>query len=219
MSERLFEELGELERQRQAEVPPEPAELSSAFRAKLAQQSLAALREHSAPAKVLRPARWIPALAVVLAVAAGALLFWVPSSRLPAYELTINGGERSHRSGQPGPSNSVLKISEGTVLSVELRPEEPVAGLVAARAYLYAAEKLRAWDSSFEISPEGSVRGELSAGTSELEVLSHRGELVLVLAAGSLPEVSELEETLRTGLDTPGLQIFRRALERGPETR
>lgn len=215
MKDGWLEELGEFERRRQAEARGEPSRVSREFKARLASRALHALREPPREGRLLRAQRWVPAIAAALAAAAAVMLFWAPRPALPAYELTIRGGERSERSGAPDPSNRVLKLSEGTVLTVALRPEEPVAGKISAVAYLYDGQNLRAWDSSFEISSEGALYGELAVGAAELAATGAKSEVVIAVAAGALPGPARLEKYLRSGHESSSRRIyfFRRTIE------
>lgn len=231
MSDRILEELGELERERQAELADEvPARaLSDAFKARLVASALAASASpastsppSTSPApslskpRAIRSRPWMSRTVVGLAAIAAAVLVAVlaprsPSS-LPRYELTVTGGERAQRSGMATSDAKELRLAEGGAVLLELRPDEPVEAAIALQAYLYAENKLIAWDAATDVSPEGAARVELRVNSALASSMHNDAELVVVLARRDDPPATKtIEAQLRAGGERSGAwTLFRR---------
>ena len=152
--------------------------LSTALQAKLTLQAMGGGRR---PAKVvpLRPAVWL----IPLAMAALALLVLWPRgpAALPGYAGRVEGGDLVERGAAVPVASPTRALSAGSLLTLELRPERPVEGPVAARAYVRSAA--RAWVAPGvpEVDPGGAVRLRGRAG-EVLGVVTGTVTVVLMVA-------------------------------------
>ncbi len=58
----------------------------------------------------------------------------------------------------PPGAAAVVALRSGDRYEIEMRPEAPVVGAVAARAFLVRGDEVRPWDPPVEIAREGTVR-------------------------------------------------------------
>ena len=100
-----------------------------------------------------------------LALAAGLGLFVMNEARrgdgdLPRYAMVATGGESELRgSGATEQGASALRVRAGSRFELVLRPATPIAGPVAARAFVVRpAGTMELTDANVEVSSEGSVR-------------------------------------------------------------
>jgi hypothetical protein len=56
-----------------------------------------------------------------------------------------------------GPTEAYSALALGGEFDLTLRPESPVVGAVAARAFLIRGNEVRPWDLPFSVSPDGLV--------------------------------------------------------------
>ena len=111
-----------------------------------------------------RPA--IVAAAGALAVAAAVLLWMRPKSEggaLPPFSISAEGGEKDVR-GAPAPGGgtptlaTLQRVRARSELTVSVRPETPVKGAVAARAFVVSGDAIAEAPAISEVAPSGAVR-------------------------------------------------------------
>lgn len=165
-------------------------------------------------------ARWrrSTTIGVFLFAAAAALFFWMrttPSATpIAMYALTIEGGDRASRSGDPAPSGPV-KVSPGGRLVIVARPEKPVGEQVSAVVRVAKGDALMAWDVPVQVSVEGAVR--IDADPTALARLPD-GTSTLVIFVGRPEALPKDETSARAIRSSPpaALRVLERPLERAP---
>jgi hypothetical protein len=196
--DRLLRSLGTLAREQDAEQPPAALlpPLHPAAHGRLvdeilgtavpAPRPLAVATEGVAVRAQRRLGRWLAALLVPAAVAAGATL-WLHAAPppLPGYEATVTGGVSETRSAPP-PSTAPILLDPGSPLEVVLRPQTEVPRSLEARAFWARADDLRPWtEAEVDHSPRGAFRFR---GRAPRPFGPGPGHLVLVVAPpGQLP--------------------------------
>jgi hypothetical protein len=139
--------------------------LDEATKARLAARATRDL----APRKVIAFRRAL-LLAGPIAAAAGLILFLsfrsssTAGPTLPAYSLSLSGGDRATRSGEPVEQGPV-ELHPGSRLEVVLRPATAVAGGVVVQSFVAEDGDARLLNVPIERSAEGAVRiaGEAQA--------------------------------------------------------
>jgi hypothetical protein len=126
-----------------------------------------------------RKTAWIAAAAAPLALAAGLLLWVNRASPLPVYSLELSGTVDTVR-GESAPAEVPL-VETGAPLTVVLRPERGVQGVVAARAFWVKGSCLQPWPATVERAEGGGLRltgpGQAPCGAGD-------GALVVVVGRG-----------------------------------
>jgi hypothetical protein len=161
----------------------------------------------------------VPAIAALAAAAAVALLVGLPARApsngdpLPAYEVSLLGGERSTRA-EPAPTDPrpPLRLGPGSSLEIVLRPATPDRKPIAAGGFLIQDGRARVWPIQPEISPDGAIRvaGEretlfpnLAAGSYEI--------VIAVGRVGALPEADAVVRGAAAEAD-PRVRLFRQTI-------
>jgi hypothetical protein len=117
-----------------------------------------------------------------LALAAGVAL-WVATrsdgggAALPEYALLVSGGERDVRADEP----KAVTLAPGSRVTMTLRPAEPAAIPLEARAFLVQGSTEIALDAAVEVSADGAVR---MAGRVPAAAALAAGEAEIVAAIG-----------------------------------
>jgi hypothetical protein len=57
-----------------------------------------------------------------------------------------------------GAQADAVELTPGGQFQVELRPEQPVTGAIAARGFLLQGDTVRPWDPPFSVDRDGTVR-------------------------------------------------------------
>ncbi len=163
--------------------------------------------------------RWVAGAAAALALAAGAILLLrgAPSGdpAMPAYALTVSGGDAPVRGDDAGPAAPRTPISAGAWVRVELRPERAVERSVDAAAYLLRRGDARLVAGKIERAESGAIRIE---GPREAVFGDATGAWDLVVFGGdaaSLPRDASAALDAREKAD-PRRQVLVAPLELGP---
>ncbi|WP_437520566.1 hypothetical protein WME79_27170 [Sorangium sp. So ce726] len=102
---------------------------------------------------------------------------------VPAYAMTLAGGEVSERSASNGAdATATARLGPGSRLEIALRPATRVDGPVAVRAFLIQGDAARPWDVHADVSEQGAARIE-----GDTETLFHGvpvGEWEIAVAIG-----------------------------------
>jgi hypothetical protein len=105
-------------------------------------------------AKVIQLRPLLLSLAAVLAAAAMFALWWSPSGvPLPAYALTLDGGERVMRDDAEAP-----RLHPGGPIDAVLRPRQTKEEPVALRVFLVSPARAVALVGETEAAPSGTLR-------------------------------------------------------------
>ena len=137
------------------------------------------------------------AAAAVLCV----VLLWPANEPLPvpAYDLLVEGGLKSVRTGEPVATDPV-RLRPGRRLVLTLRPKTEVEDPIEVRAFLGRDGVWRPWDVAPQIVPGGVARlevtaGEGSAGSLPAEV--GRWQVALAVGrSGEMPDAAALSAAL-----------------------
>jgi hypothetical protein len=87
--------------------------------------------------------------AVIVAVGLVTLRLYFQPPTVPAFAIA----------GAPaGSAGDAIPVAAGGSFEVELRPEAPVTGAIAARGFLLRGDEVRPWDPPFSVSADGTVR-------------------------------------------------------------
>lgn len=139
------------------------------------------------------------------AVAAAAALFLVvrdPASPppLPAFNANLSGGAREYR-GATEPSSGTPVFVAGSLLTLEVSPQQPVTGPLEAHAFLARGADIVRWEPEphLDVSPQGAVR---LRGTLGQEIRLEPGEWkiwIVIGRRGRLPSADEIAAELRAG--------------------
>jgi hypothetical protein len=185
--------------------------------------SRASLPDPVVPAPVALPAGpvarqrkrggWAAGALAAIALAAGVALFLrAPPAGVPAYELTVAGGDKTMRATS-GDSDEVLRLAPGSSLDVVARPSRTVTGAVEARAFVLQGDRLHPLLTPLQRSADGAFR--LQGTRSALFPGARPGRLDLIIGvaeAGAMPaHPSSLAE-----LAGSNAQILRRPLDLTP---
>lgn len=100
---------------------------------------------------------------------------------VPAYAMTLAGGEVSERSASSG-ADATARLGPGSRLEITLRPATRVDGPVAVRAFLIQGETARPWDVHADLSEQGAAR--IEGDTETLFPGVPEGEWEIALAIG-----------------------------------
>lgn len=138
-----------------------------------------------------------------------------PPATLPGYTIRVEGATRTER-GDGAPERP-LALAPGNRLQVVLTPREPVAGTVAARAYLARGGGWQAMDGGarLAVSDQGAVRLDAILG-SELEIAAGTARLLLMVGdPRALPtaEAAAAASAPTGRASGPGWHAFSLALE------
>jgi hypothetical protein len=105
-------------------------------------------------------------IALVLVPGAAAVAVGLVSLRLhfqpptvPAFAVVDARADAQGAAGQGAPPEEVTLVAGGH-FDLELRPEHPVTGAIAARGFLLRGETVRPWDPPFTVAGDGTVRIE-----------------------------------------------------------
>lgn len=133
----------------------------------------------------------VAAVCAALAMAAALLLVLrssPPGQALPAYELSLTGGEAFER-GEPSPER--LRIARGSRVVLALRPSTPAAGPLEARAFVVQGGKATPLELSVRVSPDGALRLSGSVG-AEAPLVPGDAEIAAVVGRpGTLAAVGD----------------------------
>ncbi|WP_437893093.1 hypothetical protein [Sorangium sp. So ce124] len=100
---------------------------------------------------------------------------------VPAYAMTLAGGEVSERSASSG-ADATARLGPGSRLEITLRPATRVDGPVAVRAFLIQGETARPWDVHADLSEQGAAR--IEGDTETLFPGVPEGEWEIAIAIG-----------------------------------
>ncbi|MDC0677001.1 hypothetical protein [Sorangium atrum] len=100
---------------------------------------------------------------------------------VPAYAMTLAGGEVSERSASSG-ADATARLGPGSRLEITLRPATRVDGPVALRAFLIQGETARPWDVHADLSEQGAAR--IEGDTEKLFSGVPEGEWEIAIAIG-----------------------------------
>jgi hypothetical protein len=143
------------------------------------------------------------ALAMAAALAL-ALRSGTPGQALPAYELSLTGGEAFER-GEPSPER--LRIARGSRVVLALRPSTPAAGPLEARAFVVQGGKATPLELSVRVSPDGALRLSGSVG-AEAPLVPGDAEIAAVVGRpGTLGAAGEAAL-----VEGEGRRVLRRAV-------
>lgn len=193
--------------------------LGEPARARLTEQALAALgaQNPAAPAEVVRVHRPRRALIALLAACLAATVAFVLLRRndaqhpLPAYALSLEGGDRPFRVDTPSPDEP--RLAPGSRLSFSIRPAADVKGAVEARAYSIRDGVVAPCRPRIEIAATGAI---LVTGTrEELFPGIGPGRLEIVILVGrpeTLPERTPAAPELAPDAPTRPFQVLRAAV-------
>ncbi|MEJ7732505.1 MAG: hypothetical protein WKG00_25280 [Polyangiaceae bacterium] len=187
--------------------------------------SCASLPDPVVPAPVALPAGpvarqrkrggWAAGALAAIALAAGVALFLrTPAAGLPAYELTVAGGDKTMRAaGGDSDSDEVLRLAPGSSLDVVARPSRTVTGSVEARAFALQGDRLHPLVTPLRRSGDGAFRLQGTRAALFPGVAPGRLDLIIGIAeAGAIPpRAASLAE-----LAGSNAQILRRPLELTP---
>ncbi|MDI1476478.1 hypothetical protein [Polyangium sp. y55x31] len=162
---------------------------------------------------------WVPAIAALAAAAAVALLVGLPGrgpsngDPLPAYELSLLGGEHSTRA-EPAPTDPrpPLRLGPGSSLEIVLRPASPDRKPIAAGGFLIQDGRARVWPIHPDISPDGAVRvaGERETLFPDLPAGSY--EIVIAVGRpGALPDAGAVVRSAAAEPDAR-VRLFRQSI-------
>jgi hypothetical protein len=185
--------------------------------------SRASLPDPVVPAPVALPAGpvarqrsrggWAAGALAAIALAAGVALFLrTPAAGLPAYELSVAGGDKTMRAAG-GDSDEVLRLAPGSSLDVVARPSRTVTGNVEARAFALQGDRLHPLVTPLQRSGDGAFRLQGTRASLFPGVGPGRLDLIIGIAeAGAIsPKAGSLAE-----LAGSNAQILRRPLELTP---
>lgn len=140
-----------------------------------------------------RASRW-PAIAGGLALAAAVVLGLslrpasVREGALPAFEPVLTVGVKELRGDAPEP----VLLARGAAITAALRPAAPVAGKVAARAWLVRGEEaVGLATSEIEVSADGAVKLTMKRPAGRAVAAGAADLLVLVCRPDALPPEGE----------------------------
>jgi hypothetical protein len=180
--------------------------LGADFQARVVRSIQSEIEAAKPPAKLLpfrkRPSRiaaWSAAAAAVAAMLF--LLVRGPASYppLPVYSADLSRGDQEFRGGA-SPSTGMPVFSPGSVLTLDAVPEQPVSGLVEARAFLARGGEIVPWEPAPPLAVvDGAVR---LRGTLGREIQLPLGESriwIVVARKGEIPLLDELARELRAG--------------------
>ncbi|WP_437707441.1 hypothetical protein WMF45_27295 [Sorangium sp. So ce448] len=100
---------------------------------------------------------------------------------VPAYAMTLAGGEVRERSASSG-AGATARLGPGSRLEITLRPATRVDGPVAVRAFLIQGETARPWDVHADLSEQGAAR--IEGDTDTLFPGVPEGEWEIAIAIG-----------------------------------
>ncbi|WP_437541170.1 hypothetical protein WME97_26345 [Sorangium sp. So ce367] len=100
---------------------------------------------------------------------------------VPAYAMTLAGGEVRERSASSG-AGATARLGPGSRLEITLRPATRVDGPVAVRAFLIQGETARPWDVHADLSEQGAAR--IEGETETLFPGVPEGEWEIAIAIG-----------------------------------
>ncbi|WP_437739296.1 hypothetical protein WMF39_26525 [Sorangium sp. So ce1504] len=100
---------------------------------------------------------------------------------VPAYAMTLAGGEVRERSASSG-ADATARLGPGSRLEITLRPATRVDGPVAVRAFLIQGETARPWDVHADLSEQGAAR--IEGDTETLFPGVPEGEWEIAIAIG-----------------------------------
>ncbi|WP_437902283.1 hypothetical protein WME95_27050 [Sorangium sp. So ce327] len=100
---------------------------------------------------------------------------------VPAYAMTLAGGEVRERSASSG-AGATARLGPGSRLEITLRPATRVDGPVAVRAFLIQGETARPWDVHADLSEQGAAR--IEGDTETLFPGVPEGEWEIAIAIG-----------------------------------
>ncbi|WP_437979708.1 hypothetical protein [Sorangium sp. So ce117] len=100
---------------------------------------------------------------------------------VPAYAMTLAGGEVRERSASSG-AGATARLGPGSRLEITLRPTTRVDGPVAVRAFLIQGETARPWDVHADLSEQGAAR--IEGDTETLFPGVPEGEWEIAIAIG-----------------------------------
>ncbi|WP_437790652.1 hypothetical protein [Sorangium sp. So ce693] len=100
---------------------------------------------------------------------------------VPAYAVTLAGGEVSERSASSA-AGATARLGPGSRLEITLRPATRVDGPVAVRAFLIQGDTARPWDVHADLSEQGAAR--IEGDTETLFSGVPEGEWEIAIAIG-----------------------------------
>lgn len=212
----LAELAGRSERHREAfeAFRPLPADARGRIAEKLLEGMKARPRRDpaSAPAVVALPARrrWAWVLAAAAALGAASWLTVVPRGEegaLPAYAMTVSGGEPGVRS--LAPATQPLRLGAGSRLEIHLRPATTARGGIAVRAFLVRDGAARAWDVPTTVADSGAAR--IQGSREALFAGVPAGPWEIVIAVGRAAALPSADDVVAAGAHpgSPGYRLLR----------
>ncbi|MDC0747937.1 hypothetical protein [Polyangium mundeleinium] len=156
---------------------------------------------------------WRPVIAVALAAAAAVALFvglrGLPSTDdngpiallssqdpVPAYELTLLGGERSTRTEPiPAEPRPTVRLGSGSSLEIVLRPATSDRKPITTGGFLIQDGRARVWEVQPEISPDGAI--QITGDRQALFPNVPAGSYELVIAVGRPGALPDADAVVR----------------------
>ncbi|XXX80813.1 hypothetical protein WMF30_18830 [Sorangium sp. So ce134] len=133
----------------------------------------------------------------------GALALLSAPAPVPAYVVSVAGGEAGQRSANGDASApGIARLGQGSRLEIALRPATRVEGPVAVRAFLIAGDKALPWDVRAEVSAQGAAR--IAGDTAALFRGVPEGEWEIAIAIGRPEALPDTPEGLAGGPRTEG---------------
>lgn len=140
---------------------------------------------------------WVTATAAALYLLVRII---APQPPLPAYASNLTGGVQAYR-GESDPAKGLPVFVPGSLLTLDVRPQQSVTGRVEAHGFLARGAEIVAWEPPppFDISDKGAVR---LRGTLGQDIQLPPGNWRIWVVVGrprKIPSIDELQAELRAG--------------------